>query len=187
MYTAPSLSPCDLEHLVRICGGLKPAAKALGVTPARLNRWLQLQAAPPWVLKLLWYCSPDGHAAAQIDMHNELRLVAAERNALVCEATRRAKLLEQSVAAMQSKIEALEQENLQLKRLLGTRELRPLIERARAQLDTVLSHLGSPRREPSSKESLYAENGTSASNGRLPDSSTVGPTLNKGSWARRSA
>jgi hypothetical protein len=51
-------------------------------------------------LKLLWYCSPDGRAAAEIDLHNELRLLAAERDALILEASRRSGHIDESAAAM---------------------------------------------------------------------------------------
>ena len=190
MYTAPSLSPYDLEYLVRICGGPKPAANALGVTPVQLTRWLRLQTAPAWCLKLLWYCSPDGRAAAETDLHNELRLLAAQRDALIREAALRSKHIDESAATMRSEIEALEHENAELRRLLGADKVRDQVERARDQLDHVLITLASTRRAPSLGTSCQSEaaNGasTTANSEPLVPSAEVS-ILNRGSWARRSA
>lgn len=190
MYTAPSLCPDDLEYLVRICGGLKPAASVLGVTPAQLKQWLRLQTAPAWSLKLLWYCSPDGRAAAEIDLHNELQLIAAERNALIREASRRAGQIDESAAAMKAEVEALVQENAELRRLLGADPVRDQIERARDQLDQLLRALASTRQAPSLETLCQSEAAnrasTTARSGPLVPSAEVS-ILNRGSWARRSA
>jgi hypothetical protein len=190
MYTAPNLTPFDLEYLVRICGGPTPAANAVGVTPAQLTRWLRLQTAPAWCLKLLWYSSPDGRGAAEIDLHNELRLLAAQRDALIREAALRSRHIDESAATMKSEIEALEHENAELRRLLGADKVRDQIERARDQLEHALMTLASTRRAPSLGTLCQSEaaNGTSTTTSpEQPAPSADVSILNRGSWARRSA
>ena len=51
-------------------------------------------------------------ALTQLDFHNELRLLAAERDAPAFDATRRFGHIDASAAAMKSETEALAQENV---------------------------------------------------------------------------
>ena len=75
MYAPPPLHSGHLDDLVALVGGDARACKLLDITPRTLRRWRQDYPAPQMALKLLWYASPWGQQAAEVDLFNEVRLL----------------------------------------------------------------------------------------------------------------
>lgn len=126
----------------------------------------------------------------QLDLHKELRLLAAERDAPVFDAMLRSGHIDELAAAMKSEIEALEQENAKLRALFEAKGAWYEIERAREHLNHVPMALTSSCRASSLGTFCQSEaaNGASTASGSGPlDSSAEVSILNRGSWARRSA
>lgn len=74
MYAPPPLGSADALDLIQLNGGPGSAARLLGVSPRQMRRYLAGARVPLAHLRLLWYASPHGRAAAEIDAVNELRL-----------------------------------------------------------------------------------------------------------------
>jgi hypothetical protein len=137
--------PSDLAELVCRVGGAKQAARLLGITPEIVVDWERNEGAPPMALRLLWYAGPDGRAEALVDMHNELRAVATDRDAVVAELKRRRGLIDERSASLAAKVKALEHENGELRRLLNAAELAAELEAVRSLMDRLLRKVAGPR------------------------------------------
>jgi ABC-type transporter Mla subunit MlaD len=96
-------------------------------------------------LRLLWYAGPDGRAEALLDMENELRGVAAERDAVVAELQRRRGLIDERSASLAAKVRALEHENCDLRRLLSAAELAAELAAVRSSMDRLLRKVAGTR------------------------------------------
>lgn len=82
MYAPPRhLAGGDLAELVHALGGQAAACKAMACSPRTMRRWLSDDSCPLGFLRLAWYASGYGRDAAEVDIVNELRLVAAQRDA----------------------------------------------------------------------------------------------------------
>ncbi len=145
MYGPPKLTPSDLAELTCRVGGAKQAARLLDVTPETLLDWERNDGAPLMALRLLWYAGPDGRAEALLDTENELRAVAAERDAVVAELQRRRGLIDERSASLAAKVKALEHENGELRRLLNAAELAAELEAVRMSMDRLLRKVAGPR------------------------------------------
>ena len=104
MFGPPALMPDAIADLVAGIGGPSAAAGMLCIPSAELARWLEAGDAPQIALRLLCYAGPDGRVAAQLDLENELRATAAERDALISEAQRRRALIDERRAALAAKV-----------------------------------------------------------------------------------
>jgi hypothetical protein len=90
MYAPPrNLAGSDLAELVHALGGPASARKVLDVSERTLRRWLADGSCPLGFLRLAWYASPYGREAAEVDIGNELRLVAAQRDCALASLARR--------------------------------------------------------------------------------------------------
>ena len=138
MFSPPKLMPSDLADLVCRVGGARQAARLLSITPETLVDWGRDEGAPPMALRLLWYAGPDGRAASLVDMENELRAVAAERDAVVADLQRRRDLIDERSASLAAKVKALEHENGELRRLLNAAELAAELAAVRSSIDRLL-------------------------------------------------
>lgn len=145
MYGPPKLTPSDLPDLACRVGGARQAARLLGVTSVTLLEWERTEGAPLMALRLLWYAGPDGRAEALLDTENELRAVAAERDAAVEELQRRRGLIDERTASLAAKVKALEHENSELRRLLNATELAAELEAVRTSMDRLLRKVAGPR------------------------------------------
>lgn len=126
----------------------------------------------------------------QSDRHNELRLLAAQRDAPAFDATRRIGHIDEPATAMWSEFEALEQGNEKLRALFDAEGACEEIERACKQLNHVLMALTPSRRASSLGTFCQSEaaNGASTASGFGPLGLSAEVSLpNRGSWARRSA
>ena len=121
MLAPPKLMPCDLSDLVCRVGGTKPAARLLGVTAETLADWERREDAPQMALRLLWYCGPDGQAAADDQVHRQLELMALERDALREEVKKARALVDERRAALGARVIALQVENRQLRQICEER------------------------------------------------------------------
>jgi transcriptional regulator with XRE-family HTH domain len=141
MYGPPKLMPADLAELIFRMGGERKAARLLGVNRETLTKWEQNERVPQMVLRLLWYGGPDGRAEAHRDIENELRVIAAERDALASESQRRAALLDERRASLAARVKALEYENEELRRLLGSATIAADLRAVRSIVDRLLAAL----------------------------------------------
>ena len=89
MYAPPALHSGHLDDLIVLVGGDKMACRLLDITPRTLRRWRAADyPVPQMALKLLWYASPWGQQAAEVDLFNEVQVLRLLANA----EDRRAKL-----------------------------------------------------------------------------------------------
>ena len=145
MFSPPKLMPSDLADLVCRVGGARQAARLLSITPESVVDWKRNDGAPVMALRLLWYAGPDGRAAALVDLENELRVVAAERDAVVADLQRRRGLIDERSASLAAKVKALEHENDELRRLLNAAELAAELAAVRSSIDRLLRKVAGPR------------------------------------------
>lgn len=83
MYSAPALHIGHLDDLITLVGGDAAACRLLDITPRTLRRWRAHDYPPPQMaLKLLWYASPWGQQAAEVDLFNEVRILRLLTNSL---------------------------------------------------------------------------------------------------------
>lgn len=145
MFGPPKLMPSDLADLVCRVGGARQAARLLGITPEAVIEWERNDGAPVMALRLLWFAGPDGRAEALLDTENELRAVAAERDAVVADLQRRRDLIDERSASLAAKVKALEHENGELRRLLNAAELAAELAAVRSSIDRLLRKVAGPR------------------------------------------
>src|SRR5262245_16592562 len=82
MYAPPALGGADLPALMRFAGGRDATRRLLEVSDRTLRRWQSTESAPAMALRLLWYASEFGRAAAEFDLAYALTLAVGERDAL---------------------------------------------------------------------------------------------------------
>lgn len=142
MFAPPKLMPCDLSDLVCRVGGTKRAAHLLGVTGEILADWDRREEAPQMALRLLWYCGPDGQAAADDHVHRQLELMALERDALREEVKKARALVDERRAARGARVIALQVENCRLRQLCEERLPLGELKAVSARLLGMLQALG---------------------------------------------
>lgn len=138
MFGPPALMPHDLADLIASLGGKKAAARLLGAQEAQLDQWLTGHDAPQMVLRLLWYAGSDGRYAAEIDLANELRAIACQRDAVVEDSQRRRALIDERSSALAARVKALEHENRELRHLLTSDGLAAEVATMRKATDRFL-------------------------------------------------
>jgi hypothetical protein len=146
MITAPRISSDRFSDLVAFVGGQRIAAKVLGTSISELRHWIERQQVPHWAGPLLWFHTSEGQNAVAEDVVGELRYVAGERDALRAERDRHHLLIDETRASLGARLKSLEQENLELRRLLQADVLAEQLSQAQAVLDRLLLALRSDER-----------------------------------------
>lgn len=135
------ISQDQCVDLVRLCGGVGPATRLLGVTRKQLEAWQRTSTTPQAALRLLWLLSPDGNWVLHHDLSEKLRLLSQVRAALERELWRVETDLARVRTAYQAEVDQLKLENQRLRSLISHPGLTSVLGTLSADLQTITDTL----------------------------------------------
>lgn len=158
MVPFPHISQDQCADLVRLCGGVGPATRALGVTRKQLEAWQRTSTTPQAALRLLWLLSPEGNWLLHHDLTEKLHLVDRVRAALERKLRRSETDMARVRSAYQAEVDQLKLENHRLRSLISHPGLTSALGTLSADLqtitDTLLDKVGDMATRAASESSL---------------------------------